>query len=102
MSEALILILALLAGVLIGVFFFGGLWWTIQRSIVSTQPAVLVVGSFLLRILVTVMGFYLALQDGWQSLVACLGGFLVARIAVTRIIAMPRNKTAKPPRRHTL
>jgi F1F0 ATPase subunit 2 len=95
MSEVFSLTLALLAGVLLGAFFFGGLWWTVNRSMASTQPAVLILGSFLLRTSVTVTGFYVALQGGWRNLVACMVGFLVARIVVTRFIAAPREKTAK-------
>ena len=41
MSEALTLILALLAGAVLGTIFFAGLWWTIQRGVSSKQPAVL-------------------------------------------------------------
>jgi F1F0 ATPase subunit 2 len=95
MSEIIRLILALLAGVLLGSLFFGGLWWTINRSLVSAQPAVLILGSFMLRTLVTVAGFYVALHAGWQSLVACMVGFLVARIVVTRFIAVRGENTAK-------
>ena len=40
MSEALTLILALLAGAVLGTIFFAGLWWTIQRGVSSKQPAV--------------------------------------------------------------
>ncbi|MEP6898195.1 MAG: ATP synthase subunit I [Rhodanobacter sp.] len=86
MNEAIHLALAVLAGLALGAFFFGGLWWTVQRGMVSAQPALLILGSFLLRTAVAVGGFYLALQGGWQSLAACMGGFLVARILVTRIV----------------
>jgi F1F0 ATPase subunit 2 len=95
MSEVFNLTLALLAGVLLGAFFFGGLWWTINRSLGSAQPAMLILGSFLLRTMVTVTGFYIALQGGWRGLVACMVGFLVSRIVVTRFIAVPSEKTVK-------
>jgi F1F0 ATPase subunit 2 len=82
----------LLVGVLLGAFFYGGLWWTIVRSITSAQPALLILGSFLLRTVVTVVGFYIALQGGWPSLVAALITFLVTRIVVTRMIGIPDKK----------
>ena len=31
MSDTLALALALFAGALLGTFFFGGLWWTVQK-----------------------------------------------------------------------
>jgi F1F0 ATPase subunit 2 len=101
MNDVLHLILAVLSGVLLGAFFFGGLWWTINRSLASAQPAVLILilSSFLLRTTVAVGGFYIALQAGWQSLVACMLGFLVSRVVVTRVIGVRREKTATPAHR---
>ena len=32
------LILVLLAGVALGIFFFGGLWWTVRRGLVAKNP----------------------------------------------------------------
>lgn len=95
MSEVFRLILTLLGGVLLGAFFFGGLWWTINRSLVSAQPAVLILSSFLLRTMATVFGFYIALHGGWHGLAVCVVGFLVSRLVVTRLIAIPREKTMK-------
>ncbi len=91
MSETLKLILALPAGVLLGAFFFGGLWWTVKRSLESAQPALLILSSFMLRTAVAVGGFYVALLGGWQSLAACMAGFLVARVVLTRFIRAPRE-----------
>ncbi|MBK6998841.1 MAG: hypothetical protein IPH35_02310 [Rhodoferax sp.] len=38
MHEALALMLAWIAGGVIGAFFFGGLWWTVRKSFASTKP----------------------------------------------------------------
>jgi F1F0 ATPase subunit 2 len=94
MNDVLHLILAVLSGILLGAFFFGGLWWTINRSLASAQPALLILSSFLLRTAVAVAGFYIALLVGWQSLVACMLGFLVSRAVVTRGIGVSQEKTA--------
>jgi F1F0 ATPase subunit 2 len=89
MNESLILFGDLLAGVLLGVFFFGGLWWTIQMRSPSEWSGLLFAGSFLLRMAVAVTGFYLVSHGGWRKLAACLAGFLLARIAVTRFTRLP-------------
>ena len=99
MNDAMTLVLAGLAGLLLGAFFFGGLWWTVKRSMVSPQPALLVLGSFLLRTAVALGGFYLAVQGGWQSLLACMGGFLVARVLLTRFIGAQHPEPAKQTQR---
>jgi F1F0 ATPase subunit 2 len=92
MNEMTSLILALLAGSLLGAIFFGGLWWTIRRGFSSRSPAVLYLGSLLLRTLVAVAGFYLVSRGDWRRLLACMLGFLATRIMATRIARPPSAK----------
>ena len=84
MTDWLILGLAGGAGVVLGVFFFGGLWWTVRRGLSTRRPALLFTGSLVLRLVVAAGGFYLVGGDDWRRLVACLAGFLLARWLVTR------------------
>ena len=93
MNEPLTLAGSLLAGVLLGAFFFGGLWWTIRSSSPSQWSGMLFSASLLLRMAVAVTGFYLVSHGEWRKLVACLAGFLLARIAVTRLIHIPAAKS---------
>lgn len=85
MNEYLYLLIALLEGVLLGVFFFAGLWWTARKIESTKQVAVLFLGSMLLRTFVVIMGFYFLMGDNWQRLLAGLLGFIIARIIVTRL-----------------
>jgi F1F0 ATPase subunit 2 len=85
MHETLTLVAAWAAGGVIGVMFFGGLWWTVHRGVSSGQPALWFLGSLLLRMSVTLAGFYLVSGADWQRLVLCLLGFVMARLAVTRL-----------------
>lgn len=73
------------AGAALGVFFFGGLWWTIRKSTSFEHPALLFPASLLLRTLVVMAGLYLVSQRDWRRLVAGLLGFIVARFLVTRL-----------------
>ena len=84
MTDWLILMLAALAGVVLGIFFFGGLWWTVRRTLSTRNPALLFGGSLILRLAVTISGFYLVADGDWQRAIACLAGFLLARWLVTR------------------
>ena len=84
MIELLELAAAVLAGSLLGAFFFGGLWWTVRRGLVSAQPALFFLGSLLLRTLSVVAGFYFISRGDWRRLVASLAGFLLARVLVGR------------------
>jgi F1F0 ATPase subunit 2 len=95
MSELSAILLALLAGGLLGTVFFGGLWWTVKRSVESQGPALLFAGSFLLRMFVAVAGFYFVSHGNWRRLLACLCGFLLARILITRIARLPDGKRSR-------
>ena len=85
MNETVTLVLALVTGVLLGGMFFGGLWWTVRKSISSKQPAFLFLGSLLLRTSIVLVGFYFIARGHWERLLVCLVGFLVARIIVTQV-----------------
>ena len=84
MSNALELLMPLIVGMLLGGLFFGGLWWTIRRGLASPRPVVWFLGSLLLRTGLTLAGFYLIAGGNPSRLLACLLGFLVARLIVTR------------------
>jgi F1F0 ATPase subunit 2 len=87
---------ASVAGFLLGVFFFGGLWWTIRKGVASGQPAVWFVGSLLLRVSVTLAGFYLVAVGHPDRLLLCLVGFVMARLAVTRLTRTPGERGTSP------
>ena len=84
MSDAPALALAFVAGSMLGVLFFGGLWWTVQKGVTSDVPAFWFLGSLLLRTGAILVGFYLVSQGHWSRLVACLVGFVIARVIVVR------------------
>ncbi len=91
MDEILILVLAWLAGGLLGTFFFGGLWWTVQRGLRAREPARWFLLSLALRMGVTLAGFYLVGGGDWQRLLLCLLGFITARFIVTRLTRGKEN-----------
>jgi F1F0 ATPase subunit 2 len=89
MNDLLSLALVLFAGLLLGVVFFGGLWWTVHRGVSSPRPAFWFLGSSLLRISLVIAGFYLVGHGDWRRLVTCLLGFVVARFIVMRLTRAP-------------
>jgi F1F0 ATPase subunit 2 len=93
MSDFLPLALALAAGVLLGAFFFGGLWWTVHKGVTAESPALWFLGSLLLRTGAILAAFYAVAQGHWSRLVACLFGFLIARaIAIRRLGRAPEEE----------
>jgi F1F0 ATPase subunit 2 len=89
MNDPTGVVLAGLAGILVGGVFFGGLLWTVRKGVLSSQPAMWFLGSFLVRTAIAVAGFYFAARGDWQRSVACLLGFLAARMLVTRLTRVP-------------
>ena len=83
MNDPLTLILACAAGVALGTIFFGGLWWTIRKGVTSPRPAIFFLTSVVLRMAIALVGFYFVSGGQWQRLLACLIGFVAARLAVT-------------------
>ena len=83
MHDLLTLTLAWAVGTGLGAVFFGGLWWTIRKGVSSRQPALWFFGSLLLRMSITLAGFYVVAGAHWERLVSCLIGFVMARVAVT-------------------
>jgi len=74
-----------LAGLVLGGFFFGSLWWTVRRTLSSAPSVLSHLGILVLRLAVTLFGFYAVGAGHWERLAACLAGFLVARVAATRM-----------------
>jgi F1F0 ATPase subunit 2 len=84
-SDIGLVIEALAAGIALGALFFGGLWWTVRRGLTAANPALWFGLSALLRMAITVSGLYYIARSGWPSLLACLCGLLIARVAATRL-----------------
>ena len=85
MNDLTGMMLAVGAGLALGALYFGGLWLTLQRLPDSPRPALLIGGSYILRLAVTLGGLYLVMGDSWQRAAACLVGFTVTRIVMARV-----------------
>jgi F1F0 ATPase subunit 2 len=83
MSETLYWVLVFIGGIALGLFFFGGLWFTINKAVNAKIPALWFFVSFVIRIGAVMLGFYYVSSVGWQGLITCLIGFITARFIVT-------------------
>ena len=78
-SELIQLSWPFLGGVLLGILFFGGLWYTVRKAVSSKSPASWILTSFLLRTGIILSGFYLLAEGSWQRILAALLGFVTGR-----------------------
>jgi len=84
MDQLLTLFLAFVAGLVLGLFYFGGLWLTVQRLPQSRHPGLLTLASLVVRLGVTLAAFYLVMGGRWERLLVCLAGFLLVRFLLVR------------------
>jgi F1F0 ATPase subunit 2 len=98
MTQTISLIWSASAGLLIGGMFFGGLWWTVRKALTAKHPALWFLVSLLLRVIITMIGFYLVADGQAKRLAACLGGFIIARLIVTQVTGPPLepDSTSQP------
>jgi F1F0 ATPase subunit 2 len=88
---------AALAGVALGAFFFASLWWTVRRMATGRHPALMQIASLLARMAITIAGFALVGAGDLPRLLACLAGFVIARVAVTRYVQGRASSTVPLP-----
>ena len=88
------LLAALITGLVLGLFVFAGLWWTLRHGLASPHPALWFGLSSLVRLAVVLTTFYYVALVGLPQVVLCLLGVLVARLAVTRVL---RSTTVSQP-----
>lgn len=74
----------LLAGVVLGAFFFGGLMLTVRRLPTARRPTVLALSSFAVRTAVVVVGLAWVAQGGWRRLAGALVGLIAIRVMLVR------------------
>ena len=93
-NDLLYLALAFGAGIVLGTFYFYGLWLTVRKLPSARRPVVMSLSSFFGRLAVVLVGFYFVTAGRWERLVACLAGFLAARIVLVKIFG-PQGKGGK-------
>jgi F1F0 ATPase subunit 2 len=95
MSETLTMLLVLGAGIILGICFFGSLWWTIRRGLSAKQPALLFFTSLLLRTSLTLAGFYFITNGRLKLLLLCLLGFVIGRFMMVHLVGALATTSVK-------
>jgi len=78
----MIILIAVLTGFVMGIFYYGGLWMTI-RAVIKSQRTWLLIASFWGRTALALAAFLLVIRGDWRNALACMVGFILARGAVT-------------------
>ncbi len=89
-----------LAGTVLGLIYFGGLWLTLRRIHKIRYPGLLLLISFVTRIATVMLAFYFVMAGEWENIVMCLAGFLVMRhfmIHIIQSVETSQNQNEKVP-----
>ncbi|MEI7747992.1 MAG: ATP synthase subunit I [Chlorobiaceae bacterium] len=95
MSEIIEISEAIAGGFFLGILFFGGLWLTVVKSLISKRPWVWFLTSMVLRTSITLSGFYLLAGTSLKRLLLCSGGFIAARILVVMFTKERRQEESE-------
>jgi len=83
-------LLALGFGLVLGVFCFGGLWWTVTLGMRSNNPPLWLVLSSIGRLGAVFAGVYFIARDSLTNAVLCLVGLGIARMVVVHYLRVAR------------
>jgi F1F0 ATPase subunit 2 len=73
-------------GFALGVFYFGGLWMTVQKMAVSKKPKTLMISSWLIRLSVVLPGFWLILKQSAGAFCIAFGVFAMTRFVIQKTL----------------
>jgi F1F0 ATPase subunit 2 len=85
------LVVYLVVGIGMGIFYFGGLWLTVKRLPASQCPALLALSSFVGRMTVVIGTFFILVDGHLERLFASVFGFFVVRVVSARLALSPQN-----------
>lgn len=83
------LVLSVVAGMSLGVLFYGGLWLTVRWLPGSRRPALLMMTSLVLRAMLVLAGLYLLGAGEGLRLMAALAGVMLSRWILVRRLPAP-------------
>lgn len=86
--NALRILWSLAAGLALGAAFYGGLWLTVRRLMVTRHPFALTMGSLLLRTAGALAAFVWVAGGRLENAIACLAGFVLARLAASKAVSL--------------
>jgi len=86
MNDLAVNMFSLAAGAMFGIFYFQGLWLTLKKLPNTHQPVLLIMGSFLGRTALCVLGFYLVItMVNLEGLMISIIGFIASKITIVHL-----------------
>jgi F1F0 ATPase subunit 2 len=87
--------LAVSAGLVIGLFYFGGLWLTMRHLPKTQRPTLLLIASFFGRLGLSLAAFVVVANGRWQRLLVAILAFFVMRFILVNTWGVEREEEVK-------
>lgn len=90
------MVVGFFGGVVLGLVFFGGLYWSVNKLPTVKNPALLMMGSMVARMAILLVGLYFLMAGDIKNLLAAVVGVMVIKFVM---IARVRQKPTAPSER---
>ena len=80
--------LASIWGAGLGLFYFGGLWWTLRSLPGKPHPRARLGLSFVLRTSIALLGFWFVIEKDVYAFFFTIGTFFLTRLFLTRKLGL--------------
>jgi len=74
------MIFGFFGGVFLGIIFFGGLYWSVNKLPKVKHPAFLMIVSALVRMVILITGIYFIAGNDIKKILSTLGGVIIVKI----------------------
>lgn len=75
--------LSFVIGIILGIVYFGGLYFTVTKMNTVKHPSILMTVSLILRMAILIVVFYYLAKIGYKNMLFALIGVIIVRILMT-------------------
>ena len=76
------MIIAFIVGILVGSLFFGGLYLTVKKLTSLKYPALFMMLSLIVRLVILTGGIYLIMDGGIKNVLSAMAGIILVRFVM--------------------
>lgn len=75
--------IAFIVGLVVGVIYFGGLYFSVQKITTVKHPSLIMGLSFVLRMAILLIVFFFIAQNGIRDILLAFAGVMLVRVFMT-------------------
>ncbi len=82
------MILGFIGGSVLGILFFGGLYWSVNQLPKAKHPGLLMTASLMVRMAILLTGLYFLMAGDIKNLLAAVAGVMLVKFAMIAKIGL--------------